>query len=123
MPASVDSPPSLLPPGFADLEPFVEPWGRLETQDARYSTRITSDMAALQAFYDAMSARMQDIFALLNPVPITQDLDAPCTRLWRMALSITEVVQAVEVFRQPAVPHVNNGDAIRTEWHQGPGPA
>jgi hypothetical protein len=112
--------PSLLPLGFADLEPFVEPWGLLETQDARYGARITSNMAALQAFYDAMSTRMQDIFALLDAVPITQDLDAQRTCLWRMALSITEVVQAVEVFRQPAVPHVDPGDAIHTDWHQGP---
>ena len=123
MTAAASAAPGLLPPAFAELERFVDPWGLLDTQDARYTARISAEMPALQAFYDAMSGRMQAVLDHVDELPATEELDCGRARLFRMALSIAEVVQAVEVFHQPSVPHLDPRDPIHAEWHQGRGPA
>jgi hypothetical protein len=50
-----------LPEGFAELEPLV-PWS-LETEPERSAKRQASSMEELQALYDAVLPRAEEIFA------------------------------------------------------------
>jgi hypothetical protein len=49
---------SLLPPSFADLEPFAETWC-LPMERARYARRLSSTMDEMQSLYDAVLPRVE----------------------------------------------------------------
>ena len=55
---------ALLPPDFADLEPYAD-WA-LPTEGARYAKRLASTMDELQAFYDAAFPRLEAATAYLE---------------------------------------------------------
>ena len=46
-----------LPPGFADLEPYVGDWAR-PTRAERYAMRLSQSIDELDEFYDAIAARL-----------------------------------------------------------------
>jgi hypothetical protein len=92
---------SLLPPGFADLEPFAE-WA-LATEADRYQRRLTSTMDELQTFYDAAMPRLEDAAAYLELLPL-HDLPDDSVRLLRICYSVINVSFAIEAWRQPRVP-------------------
>lgn len=94
----------MLPADFQDLEPFLSEWGELDTQGQRYLRRQTLPMARLSAYYDAVAPRLQAIFEHLDSFPFARPLPEPEGRLLRLAMGMTEVAQAVEVFGQPGVP-------------------
>ena len=56
----------------------------------------------MQAFYDALLARMDDIFAYLAQFP-PDELPPEAQRLFLLALSLAEVAPAIEQFGQPQV--------------------
>lgn len=93
-------PKSGLPEAFRDLEPWLA-WC-LATEKERSDKRQASNLAELQAFYDAMLARMEDIFAYLEQFPL-DGLPADAYRLFLLTLSLAEVAPAVEQFGQPQV--------------------
>jgi len=95
---------SPLPRGFEELAPFVEEWGDLETQDERYRRRQKLPMKRLDAYYDAVTPRLQAIFDHLDSFPFGEPLPPPEALLFRVVMGMTEVAQAVEVFGQPTVP-------------------
>jgi hypothetical protein len=93
-------PESGLPEAFHDLEPWLA-WC-LATEKERSDKRQASSQAELQAFYDALLARMDDIFAYLERFRL-DDLPAEAQRLFLLSLSLAEVAPAIEQFGQPQV--------------------
>jgi hypothetical protein len=93
-------PESGLPEAFHDLEPWLA-WC-LATEKERSDKRQASSQAELQAVYDALLARMDDIFAYLEQFPL-DDLPAEAQRLFLLSLSLAEVAPAIEQFGQPQV--------------------
>ncbi len=90
-----------LPEPFHDLEPFVA-WA-LATEAERMSKRQTSEMAEIQAFYDAIFPRMLAVIAYLNECAL-EAMPEAATRLMYLTLSLAEIAPAVENFGQPREP-------------------
>ncbi len=89
-----------LPEAFRDLEPWLA-WC-LATEKERSDKRQVSSLAELQAFYDSVLTRMEDIFAYVEQFPL-DDLPAEAHRLFLLTLSLAEVAPAIEQFGQPQV--------------------
>jgi hypothetical protein len=109
----------ILPAEFADLEPFMESWGKLETAEERYLLRQQSRLADLRAFYDAMVPRMEAAFDYLDKFPIDAKLPPAEDALFRLALGMTEVGPALEVYGQPEVPFVPKPHVVSVHWNDG----
>lgn len=104
----------LLPPDFAQLEPFVDRWAELHSADERYLQRQSSNMEELIAFHAAAAPMLDRAFDYLDTYGYgDQLLPEPAARLFRLMLSLAEVAQAVEIFGQPQMPHTSFP-------HQGP---
>ena len=91
----------ILPPDFADLEPFAD-WS-LETEAERYAKRLASTMDELQSFYDAAFPRLEAAMAHLDALELTM-LPDDATRLLWLCYSLVNASFPVEVWRQPRVP-------------------
>ena len=104
-----------LPKGFEDLAPFVEEWGDVETQDGRYRRRQSLPMERLDAYYKAVTPRLQAIFDHLGTFSYGPPLPAAEALLFRVVMAMTEVAQAVEVFNQPTVPHAPKDHSVKIE--------
>jgi hypothetical protein len=104
-----------LPDGFEELQRFVPKWGHLTAIGERYAERQKSSFAELKAFYDAVAPRIEAILDLVDRFPFDSPLPPPEERLYRLALALGEVVQAVEVYGQPRVPYAPPHE-IRVEW-------
>jgi hypothetical protein len=113
--------PQALPAEFSDLEPFLETWGKLETAQERYLVRQQSRMADLQAFYDAIAPRIEQVLNHLDRFPIDTQLPRPEDTLFRLALALAEVTPAVEIYKQPEVPFVPRPHVVSTTWTNGGG--
>ena len=103
-----------LPAGYADLESFVPLWS-LPTEPERHARRKASTMDEIQAFYDAMLARIDEILAYLDTFPL-DGLPEAETRLFNLALSLAEIAPAVEFFGQPEV--IDGFDSARFEMFE-----
>ncbi|MGO8862979.1 MAG: hypothetical protein ACLQRH_19770 [Acidimicrobiales bacterium] len=92
---------ALLPPEFADLEPFAPTWC-LATEPQRYAQRLASTMGQMQSFYDACFPRARDAMAYLDGFPL-EDLPAEARNLLHLVYSLVMVSLPVEVWNQPQV--------------------
>ena len=92
---------AVLPPEFADLEPFAD-WS-LETEAERYAKRLASTMDEMQAFYDAAFPRLEAAMAHLDALALDA-LPEDATRLLWLCYSLVNASFPVEVWRQPRVP-------------------
>jgi hypothetical protein len=97
----------LLPPAFADLEPFAATWC-LPTEPERWAQRQKSSMAELRSFYDAFFPRAEEAIACCDRFPL-DDMPADAERLLQLLHSLLMVSYAVEVWKQPEV--INGGSA------------
>ena len=93
---------ALLPPDFADLEPFAAKWS-LPTEHERYATRLTSSMDEMQAFYDVCFPRAEAAVEYLDRFPL-DELPDDALNLLRLLYSLISISFAVEAWRQPHVP-------------------
>jgi hypothetical protein len=93
---------SILPAQFADLEQIAAPWA-LASYDARYKKRLNSSMDELQAFYDAVFPRSEDIIAYCDQFDINDPPD-DARALLNVLYSLVAVSFATEVWKQPRVP-------------------
>ena len=93
---------TLLPPRFADLEPYAEEWC-LARQDERYDKRTQSPTSQLQAFYDACFPRLREALDYCDEFPI-DDLPAEVVNLMHLLYSFVAVAPAVESWRQGRIP-------------------
>ena len=90
---------ALLPMEFAELEPFAETWC-LATETERYSNRLASSMAELQAFYDAFFPRLEEAIEHCDRFPL-DDLPPDVLHLLHLIYSLVMVAMSVEIFHQP----------------------
>jgi hypothetical protein len=97
---------ALLPPEFADLEPWAPAWC-LATEPERWAKRLESSMEELQAFYDAVFPRAEETIAWCDRFPL-DDLPADVERLLQLLHSLLMVSYAVEVWKQPEVVHAGS---------------
>ncbi len=86
---------AILPPAFADLEPFAG-WS-LATEAERVDKRIHASPAEIRAFYDAMAPRMPAVLAWLDALPLSA-LPADAERLLWLTWSMAEAAMATEKF-------------------------
>ena len=93
---------SALPPGFADLEPFVAEWA-LPTRAQRYEARLSKPYDDLVRFYDAVAPKAEEAVEYLNGLDIN-DLPDEATRLLHLLYSMILVSYAVNVFKQNRIP-------------------
>jgi hypothetical protein len=96
-----------LPAAFADLEPYVGTWC-LGTERERYATRLSSSMADMKAFYEAMFPRVDDALEHCSRFPLDA-LPEDARALLQLVHSFIMVTFPVEVWGQPHIP--GTGDA------------
>ena len=92
----------LLPPEFADLEPWVAEWC-LDSEPERYAKRLASSMDEIQAFYDAIFPRAEEAMEYLEQFPL-DDLPEDAFRLLKLLYSLIIMSFAVEIWQQPYIP-------------------
>lgn len=90
-----------LPGEFADLEKFSD-W-IIDTEPERYRKRLASDMAQMQAFYDAAFPRLEEALDYLDQFPL-DDMPDDARYLTHLMQSLIMVSFPVEVWKQPRVP-------------------
>jgi hypothetical protein len=93
----------LLPPQFAELEPYAASWC-LAKEPERWARRLRSSMDELQGFYDACFPRAEEAIAYCDRFPLDA-LPVEAERLLQLLHSLLMVSYAVEVWRQPEVIH------------------
>lgn len=109
-----------LPPGYQDLEPFVDYWAG-ESNDIRWDRRARAAMPDIQRFYDAMLPRADQAMTDLDKFPLDA-MPEDATRLMRLLLSLPHVAMAVEFHRQPRAvgsPFPHGMSIGRGPWPQG----
>jgi hypothetical protein len=89
-----------LPEQFSDLESLIE-WS-LPTERARNAKRRSSSMEQLKHFYDTMLPRTEAVLEHLDKFPLEQ-MPEQERRLLYLALSLAEVANAIELFKNPSV--------------------
>lgn len=89
---------SLLPDGFADLEPFAPAWC-LATEPERWARRQTTTLDEMQTFYDACFPRAEDAIQHCDRFELDAMPD-DAVRLLQLLHSLALVSYAVEVWRQ-----------------------
>jgi hypothetical protein len=93
---------TLLPPEFADLEPFAATWC-LATEGERFAQRMASSMDDMQAFYDVAFPRAEAAITYCDQFPL-DELPPDAERLLQLLYSLVMVSFPVEAWRQPHVP-------------------
>ena len=104
-----------LPEQFAFLEPYVDTWGDLRTQDERYRTRQELPYSELEAFHAALAPRLEEVFSYLDGFE-ADALPEPEALLLRVVLGLSEASQAIEIFGQPRVPYAPFPHSVKMEW-------
>lgn len=89
---------ALLPPAFADLEPFATTWC-LPTEPERWARRLASTMGDMQAFYDACFPRVEEAIRHCEGFAL-HDMPSDVERLLQLLCSFALVSYPVEVWRQ-----------------------
>jgi hypothetical protein len=93
---------SKLPPEFADLEPFAAKWC-LASERERFAERMSTSMADMQAFYDAIVPRAEDALAYCDKFPL-DELPDEVLNLMHLLYSMIMVSYPVECWGQPQIP-------------------
>lgn len=93
---------AMLPPEFADLEPYAGKWC-LASERERFAERIATPMPEMQAFYDAVVARAEDAIAYCDKFPL-DDMPEDARHLLHLLYSMVMVSFPVECWGQPKVP-------------------
>lgn len=72
-------------------------------------------MERLQAYYDAVTPRLEAIFTHLDRFPFGQTLPPPEALLMRVAMAMSEVGHAVEMYGRPTFPNLPKGASVAIE--------
>ena len=64
---------------------------------------MRSTMEELDAFYQALLPRMDDVLEHLTTVPVSEDMDPGSRTLLNLSKSLAEVAPAVEQFFEPTI--------------------
>jgi hypothetical protein len=92
----------LLPPEFAELEPFAAEWC-LPTERERFAKRMATSMDEIQAFYDAFFPRAEEAIRYCEQLPL-DELPEDAERLLQLLYSLVMASFPVEAWRQPSIP-------------------
>ena len=90
-----------LPANFQELESFLS-WA-LSKEQERTAKRMASTQEEILAFYNAMLSRMDAITNYLKQFPL-DGMPAEAETLFHLSLSLIEVANAVEMYKQPRLP-------------------
>lgn len=101
---------TMLPPQFADLEPWARTWS-LASEQERWDRRHASTMEELIAFYDAVFPRLEEAIEFCDKHDL-DDLPEDVLNLLHLIYSLALVAMAVEIFGQPKT--VDSADATLT---------
>jgi hypothetical protein len=99
---------TMLPPAFADLEPFAPIWC-LATEGERWRQRHASTMVELCSFYDAFFPHLEEAIEYCSMFPL-DELAADVTNLLQLIYSLVMVSMSIEIFGQPAT--IDAADAV-----------
>lgn len=102
-----------LPESFRALERYLA-WA-LPTERERIARRISTPMEEIIDFHAEMSRRLEEIIVYLNQYPYAA-MPEDATRLCNMALSLVEISNLVEMYKNPA--NLNMIDAERFVVHE-----
>ncbi|HUJ64308.1 MAG TPA: hypothetical protein VLX59_02145 [Acidimicrobiales bacterium] len=102
----------LLPPEYADLEPFAAKWC-LATETERFERRMASSMTEMQAFYDTFFPRLEEAIEYCDKHPL-DDLPEDVEHLLQLIYSLIMVSMAVEIFHQPKTVDAADAVLVRT---------
>ena len=102
-----------LPEPFLDLEKYLD-WS-LPTERERIAKRVGSSLDEVHDFYNAMWGRLEEIIGYLNQYPYAE-MPEDARRLCNMALSLVEVCNLVEMYKNPA--RLNMVEAERFDTYQ-----
>lgn len=91
-----------LPAAFRDLAPLID-WA-LATESERMQKRRSSTMEEILAFYNAMLPRMEAITDYFIQFPADR-MPVEAQTLFQLSLSLIEVANAVELYKQPRLPN------------------
>jgi hypothetical protein len=92
----------MLPPDFADLEPFAAKWC-LGSEAERFAMRMASTMAEMRGFYDAITPRAEAAIAYCDRYPLG-DMPPDVLNLMHLIYSMIMVSFPVECWGQPRIP-------------------
>ena len=98
---------ALLPPQFAELEPYAATWC-LATEAERWAQRLRSSMDEMQAFYDAFFPRAEEAIAYCDELRLDA-MPEDAQRLLQLVYSLLMVSFPVEVWHQPEVIYCGSG--------------
>jgi hypothetical protein len=111
------TPAAMLPPEFADLEPYAAKWC-LATEPERFAERMASTMPEIQGFYDAAVARAEDAIGYCDRFPL-DDMPDEARHLLHLLYSMVMVSFPVECWGQPRIPDTG---AVCLDLVSEPGP-
>ena len=94
---------SRLPPGYEELEEFVDYWD-VPTSNERWTRRAAADYPDIVRFYDAMTPRMEEATAYVEEYPLN-DMPDDVACLFRLLLALMQAAIAVELHQASRVPH------------------
>jgi hypothetical protein len=97
----------MLPPEFADLEPFARKWC-LASEPERYAERMASSMEEMQQLYDAVFPRVEEAIDYCDKFPL-DELPDDALNLLHLVYSLIMVSMPVDVWHQARV--VDAGEA------------
>ena len=85
-----------VPAEFSELTPFLTKWAK-PTENLRQAERINASTEELQAFYDTIMPRMDQILNYLDQYPYGQ-LPEEHRPLYWLAMSLAEIAPHVELY-------------------------
>lgn len=103
-----------LPEEFAALAPYVAGWAHA-TNAERLHKRMSSPMAEVQDFYDAMLPRLEAALVHLDRFPLGGLPPAEET-LYRLVLAAGEAAVAVEIYRAPTLPLAPDASRVKVYY-------
>ncbi len=99
-----------LPPGFQDLDEYVDPWAtELDWQRLRLRTKLSE--GEIRKVYEALISRLEDIIVHLNGFSLS-DLPPEERRLYNLARSCVELAHLVERLSRPNKVEIYDFDRV-----------
>jgi hypothetical protein len=101
---------ALLPSAFAEFEQYAQIWC-LATESERWDKRMSSTMAEMREFYDALFPRLEEAIEYCDKFPL-DDLPDDAVHLLHLIYSLIMVAMSVEIMHQPRP--TDAADAVMT---------
>ncbi len=100
-------------PDFNELQPWIDSWGLASARE-RLGRRVDSELREIQAFYDAVSPRLEEIIEYLNHFPVDEIPEDDRKLAW-MVLALCEVDDALHVWKAANLDYISDPVNWRTK--------